>query len=177
MSDAAIARRYAQAFLDLAEKDGKIDEYGAELDDFAQALAPSLETLAGPLLTIEQKKSVVGRIVEQTNPTEKVAHLLYVLVEKGRIGELSGIAAAYRELGDEAAGRLTANVVSAAELSDEAKNDLSERLGRKLGKNVQIQTSVDPSLIGGIRTQIGSLVIDGSLAGQLERFEGHLRKG
>ncbi|MBZ0270585.1 ATP synthase F1 subunit delta [bacterium] len=175
MSQAA-ARRYAKALLEIASGKGAVESYATALTALAEAMAPELARLASPLLAREQRASVVDAIATAAGAPADVANLLRVLADKGRIGELPSVAQAYAELAALAAGELTARVTSAAPLDDATVGRLRAKLTRKFGKSVTIRPIVDPSVIGGMKTQVGSLVIDGTLAGQLSRFAGTVRK-
>ncbi|HEY7602111.1 MAG TPA: F0F1 ATP synthase subunit delta, partial [Methylomirabilota bacterium] len=87
------------------------------------------------------------------------------------------ILVAYRARVDEAAGRIRARVRSAAPLSDAERATLRERLGRRLGKTVLLDTEVDPALLGGFVAEVGSQVLDMSVAGQLAALGDRITKG
>ncbi|MCZ7583966.1 MAG: ATP synthase F1 subunit delta [Deltaproteobacteria bacterium] len=176
MSSAAVAKRWAGALLRIGVKKNAFERYGQELDAVAGALDAHLAVLAGPLVKKEDKKTALTEAGDAAGLSADVRHFLMLLVDKGRLAALPAIAAAYRELADEAADKVTAHVASATPLDEAALGQLRVKLRKRLGKNVTIETVTDPSLIGGLRTRVGSLVIDGSLAGHLERFAGQLGK-
>ena len=177
MSSNSIARRYAGALLKIGLKKNTFERYGQELAAISLALSPSLGELAGPLLKKEVKKEIIEEIGAVANLSPDLVNFMKLLVDKGRLAALPDIATAYREEADEAAGKVTAHVFSAQPLDEATLGQLRVKLTKRLGKSVALETKTDPALIGGIKTRVGSLVIDGTLAGQLERFEGTLRKG
>ncbi|MCC6158476.1 MAG: ATP synthase F1 subunit delta [Deltaproteobacteria bacterium] len=171
MAVTALARRYAQALLLVGLKQGKFEEFGRELGALCDAMAPSLGTLNSPVLGVDKRRAAVEEILKATVPAAAVANFVRVLVEKRRLAALPDIVEAYHRIADEAAGKVRGRVVSAMPLDEATLGQLRIKLTKRLGKTVTLETAVNPDLIGGVRTQVGSLVIDGSLAGQLRRFE------
>ena len=102
---------------------------------------------------------------------------LALVAQRRRLDILGEILTAYRASVDEAAGRIRARVRSAATLSDTARAALRERLGRRLGKTVLLDTEVDPGLLGGFVAEVGSRVLDMSVAGQLAALRERIIKG
>lgn len=171
MATNALSRRYAQALLLVGLKHGKFEEYGRELATLSEAMRPSLATLNSPALSADRRRGALDAIIQQAAPAAAVGNFLRILVERRRLGALPDIVESYRRLADEAAGKLHGRVTSAAPLDEATLGQLRAKLTKRLGKSVSLETAVDPDLIGGVKTQVGSLVIDGSLAGQLRRFE------
>ncbi len=172
----ALSRRYAKALLSIGLADRNADLYGKQLGAASQALAPSMSALRSPALSRDAKKKIIGEAAQSLSLAPAVASLMKLLVDKGRLRELAVIAQAYLELSDEAAGRIHGQVTSAVPLDEATLAQLRVKLTKRLGKNVSLEPGVDAALMGGLRAQVGSLVIDGSLAGQLERFERLIRK-
>jgi F-type H+-transporting ATPase subunit delta len=90
---------------------------------------------------------------------------------------LPELVASYHALVDEQLGRVRAEVRTAVALSADEKRELAARLGRALGKQVIVEETVDTSLLGGFVAQVGSLILDGSLDGQLARMRERLARG
>ncbi len=176
MSTNAISRRYAKALLTIGLDDRKFELYGQQIKELAEAMQPSLSALASPLLTREQKKQVIDEIVKAAKAETIVGNFLKIMLDKGRIKELPSVAEAYQELSDEAAGRIRGVVRSVEQLDEATLAQLRVKLTKKLGKTVALESTVDTDLLGGMQAKVGSLVIDGSISGQLQRFESLLRK-
>jgi F-type H+-transporting ATPase subunit delta len=104
-------------------------------------------------------------------------NFLALVAQRRRLDALGEILAAYRARVDEAAGRTRARVRSAAPLSDAERAGLRERLGRRLGKTVLLDTEVDPNLLGGFVAEVGSRVLDLSVVGQLSALRDRILKG
>jgi F-type H+-transporting ATPase subunit delta len=176
-----ISRRYARALIEAASKDGPagIERAAGELERMLAVLNGSAElrgVLANPVFTPGQRDQVLKAVTRRLGLSELVARFLDVLIRAERIGEIAPIARAVRRMADLRAGRVRAEVQSAAPLSDDAITSLRLALERRTGKTVEIELKVDPTLLGGVRTRIGSMVIDGTLRSQLDSLrEGLLR--
>ena len=173
MTSSSVARRYARALLSLGLEDGRFEASADELSRVEAAFAGSaaLQDLwLNPAHGREERLQVAARLEGPLGLSPAVGNLVKLLVERQRVGDLQAVAAAYRTMVDERLGRVRATVTSATALgADEA-----ERVGRALagltGKQVSVETKVDPALIGGVVAQVGSTVLDGSLRTQLERL-------
>ena len=180
MSTSAITRRYAKALVSLGSEQGKVDEYGREL----AAASSMLESqdllrllLESPTLAVEKKTAVFSEIMEKMGLSSGMRNFLGLLIEKDRIQYLPQINQKYRQLADELSGTLRANVTAATELSDRQQQAISDELEKQTGKNVELTVDVDTDLIGGLRTEIGGKLYDGSVKTQLKRIEDTLTKG
>lgn len=107
--------------------------------------------------------------------TTEVVHTVQLLVEKKRVNELKLIANAYAELAAQAQGTADATVFSTRELSTEESTNISTVFAKLVGKqSLNITNEIDPSLLGGIRVQIGNHIYDSSVANKLERLKREL---
>jgi len=175
-----VSRRYAKAFFDFAGSDGRVQELGEELSLLAKTFReiPALpELLSNPAYTRAERKAFASRLIdEQLRLSPGLRNLLILLIENGRIRDLPAIADRYQDLADEAAGRAHVILRSAAALSEEDRRRVEEELSRVTGKRVTLEVQMDPSLIGGLAVQVGSLVFDGSVRAQLEALKQELRR-
>jgi F-type H+-transporting ATPase subunit delta len=175
-----IARRYAKALLSIGKEDGQAETYNKELAGFAKLLEDNknLEhVITCPLYDVEGRKNVLNAFIEKMGPSKIMASFLSLLFEKGRIQYLTDISLVYEKLTDELANIVRADVVSAVELPDESVEKIKEALSKQTGKKVTIETTVDPSLIGGVVTKLGDLVLDGSVKTQLISLKESLQRG
>jgi len=100
---------------------------------------------------------------------------LRLLVDRQRIGDLAQIERAYRTLLDAQVGRVRATVTSAAPLSEQETQRLREAIAAMTGRTIVLDAKTDPSIIGGVVTQVGATQFDGSLRTQLGRMRDALR--
>lgn len=177
--DAAIARRYARALHALAREARQAEAVADELAGFEQLLSAERElreALLRPWVKAATKRGVL-EVAAQLRLSPLTRNFLALVAQRRRLDLLGEILAAYRTSVDEAAGRIRARVRSAASLSDADRAALRERLGRRLGKTVLLETVVDSGLLGGFVAEVGSRVLDLSVAGQLATLRERIIKG
>jgi F-type H+-transporting ATPase subunit delta len=168
----AVAQRmYAQAMYEAASDEGRVEVARAQLAELAAALevSPELEAfLSNPQLDPGSKADVLDEISTGAEPL--VRNFFRLVASKGRAGELRAIAEAFDAIVDEAEGRIAVQLTTAIELSDEEAAAIVARIESSSGRSVEATRSVDPALIGGIVLQAGSLRVDASVRGRLERL-------
>jgi F-type H+-transporting ATPase subunit delta len=174
-----IARRYAKALLSIGREDGQAETYKEELAGFVTLLdeQPELDqALSNPLYDADGRKKVLQAVVERSEVSRVMKSFLLLLFEKGRIQYLRDIYAFYEKLTDELANIVRADLVSATDVSEETIERIRSALAKKTGKNVKMDVSVNPALIGGAVTKIGDLVLDGSVRTQLKGLKESLQR-
>ena len=180
-ASSAVAKSYAKALFELAKERGQTDAAGQELGPLAALVAenPELDAfLSRPWVAAIVKKAAAIDIAHRSGLSPLARDFFALVVAHGRADHLTAIAEAYRDLADAAAGRVRAHVRTAAPLGDDERRSLASRLGRELdGKQVILDEKVDQTLLGGFVAEVGSLVLDGSLDGQLARLKRRLVAG
>jgi len=116
-------------------------------------------------------------LAQQAGCGKLVQDFVALVADRGRLDHLAAIAAAYRDLRDADLGQVRAQVTTAVALTDAEKAQLSRRLQAELGKRIILEESVDTNLLGGFVARVGSLILDGSLDGQLARMRERLVRG
>ena len=180
MRNLAIARRYAKALLLIGKADGQAETYREELDGVAKLMADNREleqAVTNPLHAGEGRKRVLSAVVDMLELSSVMESFLKLLFDKGRIGFLGSINDFYQKLADDLKGVARASLVSATELPEETVERIREALSKRTGKDVVLDVDQDPSLIGGIVTKIGDLVLDGSVKTQLFNMRESLKRG
>jgi len=184
MSQMVIAHRYASALSSLAKKENNLEQVGTELQDFCDTLheaAELQESLSNNKVPMPVRNSILTEILTKMELSSLVSTVLRYLLSKRRLTLVHDIARAFALLTQEAMGILPAEVTVAKEPRSKESKDLLQKLQEQLsastGKTVQIHVSVDPSIIGGIVTRIGSMVIDGSIRNQLIQVRESIIRG
>jgi F-type H+-transporting ATPase subunit delta len=168
-----VARRYAKALFELGVDAGALKPLVAEVTTIAQAYAASGElraTLDNPLLAHDAKRGILVSLADAAGVSTIVKNALLLLLDRRRLHALPAIAQLLTEMGDLREGILRAEVTTAARLPEEYYARLAKKLEAMTGKRVVIDRHEDPSLIAGVVTRIGDLVIDGSLRARLHEM-------
>lgn len=171
------SHRYADALVEAAEKAGQIERVKTEIQTFAAAMEQSFElknVLLNPVFTKEERSRALSALMKKLGLLEITERFLTLIVDKDRIAELGQMAEVVRDLADAKEGRVRAEVRAAGELSPDAAEQLRRALEKKTGKKIELQITVDPSLIGGIQAKVGSQVFDGTIRAELSRLRGLL---
>jgi len=173
----SVARRYAKALFGIGIDRGTYDQLGAELAALTKLLEGSSElrqALENPGFKGSEKRAILKSLLPRVAPSEPVQRFALLLLERGRIGALSSIGRAYREMADARAGQVRASVTSATPLGASEVDKVRRSLEQRTGQKVIVETSVDPSLIGGVVARVGDLVLDGSVRTQLDELRRRL---
>jgi len=173
--EAALARPYARAVFELANSKGELTQWSDQLALLA-AVAGSdtmCALLDNPRLTRDDSASLMIRACGD-DIGEGAVNLLKMLAENGRLDQLPMIDALFRQFRDEAEGTVKAEVQSALPLSEEQKTAIANALKQRLGRDVQLNCSVNEDLVGGAVIRAGDLVIDGSAVEHLRQLSSAL---
>jgi F-type H+-transporting ATPase subunit delta len=164
-----LARRYAKALFSLGKEQGKNEKYSEVLGAIAELYKDeSVENaLVNPLYPLEARQKVMAKIAELAKADEIMTRFLQLLVEKKRAEILPDIAHEMRVMVDQEQNISHGSVVSAIELDKGLKKKIQQTLEKVTGKKVILETTVDPSIIGGIVAKVGDVVLDGSIKTQL----------
>ena len=177
MSTRGSAARYARALFDVALQESMLDRAGADLARFNDLLTahPELHTaLTHPAVPAARKRNLTQELTGRLALVGPVAKVLALLAERDRLALLPDILSLYQERLLDHQQVVRAEVTTAEALDDTRAAQLRERLARATGRQVLLTTKVDPSIVGGVVTRIGSIVYDGSIAAQLAKMRDRL---
>ena len=170
---ASLAGRYASALFDLARDQRQIDSVGRSLDALSQALVDSKdfgELVTSPLVSREEAGDAFAALAPQLGLDPITTNFIGVLARNGRKGQLSSVIRAFRRLAAEHRGETTAEIITARPLNDEQVGQLKQQLRARAGRDVTLDTTVDPAILGGIVVKLGSQQIDASIRTKLNRL-------
>ena len=168
-----VGEPYAQALMSLAQQNNLTDQFGEAFRSLSSLLSESKEFkefVLNPVIKGEDKKAVLKQVMgNDANPY--LVNFMMLLVDKRRIVFLEPIVEQYLNLLRKLNQTVLAEVTSATELNDDQKRNLVEKVkGITEARDVELKTTIDPDLIGGVIIKVGSKVIDASLRGQLRRI-------
>jgi F-type H+-transporting ATPase subunit delta len=177
MSARTSATRYAKALLEVAVRESDPAQVERDLTSIAEAFAGHAElhrALTSPTTPQAARVSIVKALGERLGVQLPVGRLLTMLADRGRLELLPDLLAVYRERLLAHSNIVQGSVTSATPLAPAMLQALEARLSGLTGKKVQLEASVDPALIGGVVTRIGSIVYDGSIRTQLAKMRQQL---
>lgn len=172
---AVVARTYARALFDTAKEHGKLDEIREELDWFVATIreVPELQALIrNPELDPPAKAEALAAVLQGAD--EILRNFARLVAAKGRAPMLEEIAREYGALVAAEEHILNVELTTAFELSDGETNAIIKQIEEASGQRVEAERTVDPDLIGGVVLKVGSLEVDSSVRGRLERLRREL---
>ncbi len=182
MINTVVARRYANAIFALSEKEGtealtKRGECLASLKNMIAA-TPGLDlTLKSPVVSIDEKKAVLGKLLDEIKADKIVRNFCFLLADKKRLAFFRDIAARFEELLDTKKGIIRGRVVTAISLAKNEKKKIEEELSKKSGGEIKLEFAEDPSILGGMVLHMGDRVLDASLRAQLSILRETFKRG
>ncbi len=172
-----IAKRYAKALVELSEEKKTVDKVKADLGSFIAALdsAPEMQKLfSSPVFTPENKKAVIKDLGAKLGLQQATQRFVEHLAETGRIRHVKDVYEAFLAILAERQNRASVELTTAAAVNAADLAEIKKKLESLIGKQVDINASVDASLIGGARARIGSVIYDGTIRNQLSKMRGQL---
>ena len=176
---ASLSGRYATALFELARDSKALSQVEASLATVRQALDESSDFRAlttSPLMGRDAAAKAVAATASTLKLDATTSNFLGVLAQNRRLGQLPAIIKAFRTLAAQHRGETTAEVISAHALDAAQVDALKQQLRTRLGRDVNVDLSVDPSLLGGLVVKIGSQMIDSSIKTRLNSLA-HAMKG
>ena len=170
---ASLAGRYATALFDLARDQRQIEAVGTSLDRLSQVLVDSRdfsELVSSPLIDREEAGRAFAAVAAQLSLDSVTTNFLGVLARNGRKNQLQPVIRAFRRLAADHRGETTAEVVTAHPLKDDQLTALKQQLRSRAGREVAVETRIDPEILGGIVIKMGSQMIDASIRTKLNRL-------
>ena len=167
----SVARRYAEAYFELAQQAGDIDGWSKELAAVVEALGRDevISALSNPRLSRQERTKVALDLINGV--AEPARNLGRLMVERGRVALFPQVLEHYGRLAERASGVIRAEVISAVEPDDRLKDEIARTLAERLGSTVETEIHPDPSIIGGLVIRIGDRVIDDSVRTHLQQLQ------
>jgi F-type H+-transporting ATPase subunit delta len=172
------ARRYAEAAFEIARRDGALDRWLVDLRLVAEmASQPDVERVVdSPAIPFGARRDVLAALL-QHRISPPAFNLALLLAQRGRLAAAPAVAAEYKRLLDRERGVVVATVTSAIPLEPAEIEALATRVREMTGARPEIETAVNPDLIGGLTVRIGDRLIDASVRGRLERLRERIAAG
>ena len=174
-----VGGRYAQALFDLAKDQNRLAQVEADLKSLKAALAESRDLrvlLESPAFNAEAKAKGLAAIADTARFDATTKKFLGLLAANGRGAALASVIAGFEKLAAEARGEVQAQVTTAVPLTAAQARGVAQALRQALGKDPQIETRVDPAILGGLKVRVGSRLFDASLRSKLDSLKFALKR-
>jgi F-type H+-transporting ATPase subunit delta len=172
---AEINKPYARALFELAIENGSLDSVYLDVLKALEAFHKEhrfVEMLNCPKILQDEKEALLKKVF--FNLDHHLTGLLILMIKKGRVAYIEDALSSFIELAKEDKGMISAYVYSAVMLTDEQQTALQYKLSAAFGKQVEIEASVDPSLIGGLLVKAGGVIFDNTIKKHLHTLKKRL---
>lgn len=177
MISSSVARRYVTALFELAGEQDKQQLVTAQLKELTSLISRETElerALTNPTIPPAKKLSIFEELQKSMKLDAVAYNFVRLLIRKGRVDYLETMCEELDDLERERQGIVAVEISTAKELNSNEENDLRLKLESSTGKKVELKTSVNPQLLGGLVARIGSTVYDGSIDHQLAQIQQRL---
>ena len=168
-----LATRYGLALYLAAAKRNSLAETRKSAEDLLLILdnRDMSFVVNSPMIAKENKEAALMAIAEKAGFNAEIRNLILVLIQNGRLFAIANILAEFANIVEEKSNNLIVKMISAHEVSDDNKTQIQRTLESKFDRQIKIISEIKPAVIGGIQLKIGSLLIDDSIQGKLQRLK------
>ena len=167
----AIARVYAEALFEVAKEKGKLEGIRDQLAQFTDTLGSNRDLQVfffSPYFSSAEKREGIAKAVSGADP--ELVNFLELLAEKHRMPAIFRIRRRFEELVAEELKQLEVSVTSAVDLDERVVEQVGKEIEKQTGRKVELSSSVDPDILGGLVLRVGNMVLDASLRNRLEKM-------
>ena len=168
------SERYSRALFEVANETSDLKKIESDVVNLSTLMNSSVELsnfLQDPTKSIETQKNVINLLSERLILSKILKNFLLLLIEKRRIFFVKKILENFLDFCSKKRGEIKASLISSKELSQNELNDISNDLSKSIGSKIKFNYQVDKNLIGGLKLQLGSFMIDTSLKNKLKKLE------
>ena len=168
------SERYSRALFEVVKEAAELEKVESDVQSFLLLLDSSLEIkifLQNPTHNIENQNNVINLLSNKLQFTKNLKNFLYLLVKKRRIFFVEKIFKNFIRICSEKRGELKASLISSKDLSKAELDGIINDFSKIMGSNLKIDYKVDKDLIGGLKIQLGSIMIDTSIKNKLKKYE------
>ena len=168
------SERYSRALFEVAKESGELEKIETDIKNFQLTLNTSLELqnfTQNPTKSINIQNSVIDLISKKLDFSKNTNNFLSLLIKKRRIFFVKKILESFLRLCSKKRGEVKASLISSKELSATELENISKELSLAMGSEIKFDYKINKDLIGGLKLQLGSFMIDTSIRNKLKKYE------
>lgn len=172
-----IAQVYSRALFEAAQEQGRLDDLREQLGQFADALDDDRDLQVfffSPYFSTQEKVDGLHRTVQDADPI--LMNFLELLLENHRMPAIFRIRRRYDDLWERENRLLPVEVTTALDLGEGVADEIGRRVGEQTGRKVQVKSTIDPDILGGIVLRVGNSILDASIKNRLEQLRKQVAK-
>ncbi len=173
-----IAEVYSRSLFEVAQEHDVLDRVHDELGEFVDALNDSRDLQVfffSPYFSAKEKKEGIDQAVSDAD--EHFLHFLELLAERHRLPAIFRIRREYDRMWAEENKLLEVSVTTAVKLDQQVVDDIGKRIEEQTGRRIQLSSTIDPGIVGGLVLRVGNMIMDASLKARLERLRKQVARG
>ncbi len=168
------SERYSRALYEVVKESGELEKIENDIKNFQFILRNSLELknfIHNPTQSIENHNETINLLSDKLNFSKNLKNFFFLLIKKRRIFFVTKIIDSFLKLCMNKRGELKASLISSKELSEIELDNISKELSLSMGSTIKFDYKVEKDLIGGLKIQLGSFMIDTSIKNKLKKIE------
>ena len=168
------SERYSRALFEVCKESNQLEKVQNDMNNFLLILNSSSEIenfIKNPTQSLEQNLSVINILSDNLKFSKNFKNFLLLLIEKRRIFFVKKIFESFIKLCSKKRGEINASLISSKDLTQSELETISKDLSKAIGSNLKFDYKVDKELIGGLKLQLGSIMIDSSIKNKLKNYE------
>ena len=168
------SERYSRALFEVLKETNELDKAERDVKSFQLLIESSSDIknfIKDPTQTISQQNNAINIIGDKLNFSKNLKNFFFLLIEKRRIFFVNKIFESFLKLCSKKRGELKASLISSKELSQQELDSISKELSESMGSTLKLDYKLDKELIGGLKLQLGSIMIDTSIKNKLKKYE------
>jgi F-type H+-transporting ATPase subunit delta len=168
------SERYSRALFEVSKEAGELEKIEVDIKMFQYLHTASLELknfIENPTHTIETQNKILSLLSEKLSFSKNLKNFFFLLIKKRRIFFVKKILDSFLRLCSKKRGEIKASLISSKELSSLELENISKELSTSMGSTIKFDYKVDKDLIGGLKLQLGSFMIDTSIKNKLKKYE------
>ena len=168
------SERYSRALFEVAKETNDLEKIEKDIINLQTLLNSSLEIknfVHNPTQNKDDQNNVTQLLAEKMNFSKNLKNFIFLLIEKRRIFFIEKIIDSFLKLCSQKRGEVKASLISSKELSKIEIENISKDLSSSMGSTIKFDYKVDKELIGGLKIQLGSFMIDTSIKNKLKKYE------
>ena len=168
------SERYSRALFEVSKEAGELEKIEADIKNFQSLHDSSVEFknfIENPTNTIEVQNKILNSLSEKLSFSKNLKNFFLLLIKKRRIFFVKKIVESFLRLCSKKRGEIKATLISSKELTSVELENISKELSLSMGSTIKFDYKVDKDLIGGLKLQLGSFMIDTSIKNKLKKYE------
>ena len=168
------SERYSRALFEISEEAGELEKIEVDIKKFQSLHEENIELknfIDNPTHTIEIQNKILSLLSEKLDFSKNLKNFFLLLIKKRRIFFVKKIVDSFLRLCSKKRGEIKASLISSKELSSLELENISKELSSSMGSKIKFDYKVDKNLIGGLKLQLGSFMIDTSIKNKLKKYE------